>query len=739
MLSDPFSRFERIRDLYLTYMETAFRIGADDVQAERRRLLERGDALCTEPLLEPQPRYAPSGVRADQLAGQAGEAWLTDFESADRSAFARIALAGLLPSQVDEASGRTIGKFDLYEHQLEMLRRGTGVQTPGIVTSGTGSGKTEAFLLPILASIVREARRWPASPDLSRWRPWWRVGGDEESWEALRRTGRPHELPTFARDLEAPGRPKAVRALLLYPMNALVEDQMVRLRRALDSDAVHAVMDEELHRNRIFFGRYTSATPVTGWLRHPRLPLSRERRRVEDRVRKLYLASDEIEKTWSAARREVERARTANERVDEFLPFNFARPGGSEAISRWDMQRHAPDILITNTSMLSTMLAREIDEPIWRSTRDWLQGDPEAYFYLVLDELHLQRGTAGTEVSFLLKLLTRRLGLDDPTHRHKLRVLASSASLPIEGPQRADSISYLWDMFGSCGLGAEGAREDWAEAIVRGRPEPLPGIGSTLLDPVALADGITAALADVDERTRPTFDDRWRRLALALECVPADDPVAATIARAGELLELGCVDGGETRATAVGDVARALFGNTERGTEAVRGLIRLRALSEYWPNWFGEPFPGKTPSFRVHMFLRAVEGLFAAPLPPQEDSPEERRRALFGDVVVERGLRLGARERSGRRTRYLELLYCEGCGVLFFGGIRGSSPDGVGATELLPHDPDPESLPEKAKAQQFESLSHDDFAVFMPWVDRFPPNGREFPASNHGEWLPATL
>lgn len=741
MLSDPLSRFERIRDLYLTYMETAFRIGADDIQAERRSLLERGDALCAEPLLEPQPRYRRSGVRADLLAGSAGETWLPGFDPADRTAFARVALAGLLPSKID-AAGRTVGRFDLYDHQLEMLRRGTGSRTPGIVTSGTGSGKTESFLLPILASIIREARRWPASPDLASWRPWWHTGGDDGSWEVLRRRGQPRDLPTFARDLEAPGRPKAVRALILYPMNALVEDQMVRLRRALDSDGVHAIMDEELRGNRVFFGRYTSATPVTGWLRHPRLPLSRERSRVEQRVRKLFLESREIEETWRAARAEVERAREANEPVDEFLPFNFPRPGGSEVISRWDMQRHTPDILITNTSMLSTMLAREIDEPIWRSTRAWLQGDDDAYFYLVLDELHLQRGTAGTEISFLLKLLTGRLGLDDPRHRHKLRVLASSASLPVEGPQREDSLSYLWDMFGTSGLGADGARQDWAQAIVRGHPEPLPAIGSAPFDPAALADSIAGALAGIDEDVPPTADASWRGLARALDCAPADDPLAASIVRAGELLELGCVDGDETRATAVGDVSRALFGGeTERGVEAVRGLVRLRALSEHWTDWFGESFPGQTPGFRVHLFLRALEGLFAAPVLPEEESPEARRRALFGDIVVERGLRLGAREREGRRARYLELLYCEGCGVLFFGGIRGSSPDGVGATELLPHDPDPESLPEKAKAQQFEALSHDDFAVFLPWVDRFPPGGSERPASNlaHGDWLLATL
>jgi DEAD/DEAH box helicase domain-containing protein len=251
VLTDPLSRFERIRDLYITYLETAFRIGAEDIQCERRRLLENGDTLCAEPLLEPQPRYRRSGVRADQFAGPAGEAWLPGFDPTDRATFARLVLAGLLPSKIDEASGCTVGKFDLYGHQLEMLRRGTGARTPGIVTSGTGSGKTESFLLPILACIVREARRWPASSDLASWRPWWQVGGGDESWEALRRRAQPRDLPSFARDLEAPGRPKAVRALILYPMNALVEDQMVRLRRALDGDAVHMVMDEELRGNRI--------------------------------------------------------------------------------------------------------------------------------------------------------------------------------------------------------------------------------------------------------------------------------------------------------------------------------------------------------------------------------------------------------------------------------------------------------------------------------------------------------
>ncbi len=58
-------------------------------------------------------------------------------------------------------------------------------------------------------------------------------------------------------------------------------------------------------------------------------------------------------------------------------------------LSRWDMQADPPDILVTNSSMLGTMLAREVEAPIFEQTKEWLERDPDAYFYLVLDELHL--------------------------------------------------------------------------------------------------------------------------------------------------------------------------------------------------------------------------------------------------------------------------------------------------------------------------------------------------------------
>ena len=51
---------------------------------------------------------------------------------------------------------------------------------------------------------------------------------------------------------------------MLYPLNALVEDQLRRLRMTLDSPDAHAWLDAERKGNRVLFGRYTGQTPVPG-------------------------------------------------------------------------------------------------------------------------------------------------------------------------------------------------------------------------------------------------------------------------------------------------------------------------------------------------------------------------------------------------------------------------------------------------------------------------------------------
>ncbi len=354
-----------------------------------------------------------------------------------------LALSGLFDR--DRSSRAIKGAYAPYLHQVEMLEKGSRDGTPGIVTSGTGSGKTESFMLPILAQLAREATSWPAP-----------LQGLDDDW--LKEGARFQ----YHRRNEHPDRPKAVRALVLYPLNALVEDQMVRLRKALDSDDAQDVMARHFNGNRIFFGRYTGKSPAKGFLRHPRKSKDKAWKKRKERARK-------------ELKTELQRYQSIQQRLaaegDPDLRYIFPTTGGAELISRWDMQATPPDILVTNQSILNAMLVREVDDPILSQTRAWLMENEDARFFLVLDELHLIRGSAGAEMAGLLKVLLERLGLTDPAHAHKLRILASSASLPMDEENAPASIDYLKNMFGDAGMArAHDIDEAWRKSVVTGRP-----------------------------------------------------------------------------------------------------------------------------------------------------------------------------------------------------------------------------------------------------------------------------
>ncbi|MCS7086387.1 MAG: hypothetical protein NZ534_09975, partial [Bacteroidia bacterium] len=76
---------------------------------------------------------------------------------------------------------------------------------------------------------------------------------------------------------------------------------------------------------------------------------------------------------------------------------------------------------------LSIMLMRKADQNIFVKTRQWLEADENHIFQLVMDELHLYRGTAGAETAYLLRLFLDEIGLH-PGHK-QLRILCTSASL----------------------------------------------------------------------------------------------------------------------------------------------------------------------------------------------------------------------------------------------------------------------------------------------------------------------
>ncbi len=113
---------------------------------------------------------------------------------------------------------------------------------------------------------------------------------------------------------------------------------------------------------------------------------------------------------------------------DPDLIAQFQDPYAGELVTRWDMIATPPDVLVTNYSMLNVMLMRDVEEPIFESTRLWLQQSSDHIFTLVVDELHLYRGSTGAEVGMVVRNLASRLGLEPSSDQ--FRIIATSASLP---------------------------------------------------------------------------------------------------------------------------------------------------------------------------------------------------------------------------------------------------------------------------------------------------------------------
>lgn len=731
---DPIGASDRIREHLISYLDTAFRLGRGDLTDDRRQLLRKPGTMITLPFIEPVPRYESwSGLIEDVLAERPDNP-LPDMTLVEREAFVELVLSGLFPGEpADEGplSRKSPTYLRPYLHQIRMLERGTRPGSPGIVTSGTGSGKTESFMLPILATMAGEAVHWPAptSEAYLAGAAW---------WDADRPAFRPH------RTGEAVARPQAVRALIMYPMNALVEDQMTRLRKSLDSDGARETMDRRFRGNRIFFGRYTSAAPVTGFLRHPRRPDDNdERKRLKRRTDKLARAMSNMASMQDQARlfdlREARKAAAEGTAAPEETRFIFPATDGGELVSRWDIQETPPDILVTNVSMLSTMLSREVEAPIFAKTRRWLETDPDAYFFLVLDELHLIRGSAGTEIAGLIRILIQRLGLDHPDRAHKLRILASSASLPQDGPEAELSTNYLFDFFADFGTRSGGDAAEvrdasfWKSCIVPGNPiigqdvsnlfplpmEPFLG----LLEALHLKEEMLTGRVERSDR----LDAAFRRIHDVL-IGPAGSDMAevarASIEKGADVILWACSRNGRPMPASIDSIAEAAFGRRdELGQKAARGLMILRGLGDIIgrPDAYSVRPSAGVPSFREHIFVRAIEGLFAAP-------------SLDGDTVrydgmtVERGVTYHLDDRGPRRL--FELVYCEACGEAFVAGRRSAAPGA--ATELLPTSPNLEGLPDFGAADDFGSLSHAQFAIF--WPSRNLPKEGDAPSasSNRG-------
>ena len=216
------------------------------------------------------------------------------------------------------------GERRLYSHQEEAIQRISAGRNV-VIATGTGSGKTEGFLYPILLHLLSESQKG-----------------------SLTKT-------------------QGVRALILYPMNALAYDQRERL------GGICKHLEQGKSAFRFTFGQYVGSTPEN----------------------------------------EKDNWRHAQDAIEHRLP--------GERITREEMRSTPPHILLTNYSMLEYQLLRPKDSPLF---------DPpngQTWRFLVLDEAHQYRGTSGAEMGFLLRRLKQRLR--ESGQSDKFICIATSASL----------------------------------------------------------------------------------------------------------------------------------------------------------------------------------------------------------------------------------------------------------------------------------------------------------------------
>lgn len=240
---------------------------------------------------------------------------------------------------------------NLWKHQAEALKLLlSGKHT--VVATGTSSGKTLCYQIPILDDLIRDP-----SPGL--------------------------------------------RAIIIYPLNALVNDQLTEWEEILKK-----------HSN-ITFARFTGQSPATQLEYEERLKES-IRGRLENQVLSQQNFQQEVEKEF---RKELS-ANTPN------------RLNHREA-----MRTNPPHILITNFSMLEYLLERPIDVPLFEKAH---------LKFIVLDEVHAYRGVQATEIAFLLRRLKERLGLE------KLVCIATSATIGQRGNIESEKKvrRFVSDLFG---------------------------------------------------------------------------------------------------------------------------------------------------------------------------------------------------------------------------------------------------------------------------------------------------
>lgn len=291
------------------------------------------------------------------------------------------------------------------------------------VATGTGSGKTECFMWPIMAKLAAEARN------------------SSITWNE-----------------------RGIRTIIMYPMNALVSDQVSRLRKLIGDpekkfiNIFRSICGSDARRPQ--FGMYTGRTPYPG-----AQPNTSQDRKLEKTLARMVYPRTESEKIYY--RQLVKEGKVpAKVNMNSFLSGlhnsrHIPENEDAELITRFEMQQFCPDILITNYSMLEYMLLRPREAKIWKDTKFWLDSNPSNKLLFVIDEAHMYRGSSGGEVALLIRRLFHKLGIT----RDRVQFILTTASMPDGNPDDRKAVLQFAQSLTAADKGREfcyltGVRDD---------------------------------------------------------------------------------------------------------------------------------------------------------------------------------------------------------------------------------------------------------------------------------------
>lgn len=579
------------------YIEATYHVSHPTLVEQRQRILDEPGVIHQRPYLESTPRYKTG------------------------DAFRELGLDAATVDALAAVSGEQGGLNRIihdppYQHQADATKLALVDGRSLVVMTGTGSGKTECFLLPVLGKLAREAHK----------------------------KGREF------------GDTPAMRALILYPMNALVNDQLGRLRLLFgDQRIVAKFMDWSGRPAR--FARYTSRTLYAG-VRDPKKDQHRlapfgkyyvdtllraQGPPSEEQTQAALLVAELKQRgKWPAKPDLVNWYGTKGSRWRDQKTGVFKRcvtlADDPELLTRHEVQQAPPDILVTNYSMLEYMLLRPLERPIFEHTREWLRANPDERFLLVVDEAHLYKGAAGAEVALLIRRLRMRLGI--PPER--LQVICTSASFQ-------DSQAALE-------FGAQLTGKDPSDfRTVQGDLLHRAGDASGTLDDATALEAIDLGefyKSDTEQGRLSQVEGflSYRGVAAPHQLQRSLYDALVSFAPMARLINLTM-----TEARPVNSIGDALFEGvpSDLAARAVTTLIAMGSIARPDPT-----SPGLLPC-RVHSFFRGLAGLWACMDPQCSALTPEKRGGPTGRLFSQ------PRDTCDCGSRVLELYTCRHCGTAY--------------------------------------------------------------------------